>query len=1070
MALGLFIFLIAIAKATFIESDYGTPAAKIAIYNTIWFELLLIYLSFSLIVNIFKYRMFRKEKVAILSFHLAFLVIIVGAGLTRYVGYEGQMPVKEGETTNVIFSAEPYFVLKSNDMVNQFSYEEQRWLSEGRENPFQVRFQLPEKKEVEVEYVSYIENLVDTVITADSIDNMALEFVIRGKTEYLMEDTQREIGGLNFSFEKEDAVPGVRIWQNKGQLYIQSIKPFQRVDMMSLSVEDRMKNRLDSNKVNNIPADTAVPFYSGQLYMIGEESLMFREFKRNTDRIRMKAKKRNEGMNYLTVLLKSGGQTKFVEIPAKSDRIIDPVYTQFAGMNFEIGYGAKPMELPFSILCRDFQLDKYPGSEMPSSFASEVTVVDERNNKTLNKRIFMNNVMDYQGYRFFQSSYFPDESGTILSVNYDWWGTNVTYLGYLLLAVGMVLTVIAPVGRFRQLNQMINKSRKNRSKMIQTVIAIAFFGLVGSTSAFAHQDHKDTLHHHDHADQQPNTGRRAASSPKFKIPEIELKYITKEQADEISDLLVQDFDGRFVPLHTLADKILRKVYHDDTYEDKNAVQVVMAFHLYGPRKWNDKEIIFVSNKIRDQIGTGKYTSVEALEDEQGRFRLMDDYRIAFEKPDSKKSEYDKQLIKLGERYRIMKDVFAYEYLKIVPLPDIEKGNWDFPKSPRLTDIDLASNNFAYYFLLNLFYVSQDSLEYSEAEKFLEPLKEIQWNWIRDYKKLYPESDLPTKSKVEAEILYNEFKIFDNIKNIYFLLGFALLILFFIRTLAAPKRKTEKLLKRISIPFAAVIIIVFVGHGIGLGIRWYISGHAPWSNGYEAVVFIAWSTLLAGLFFIKKNPAVLAVTALLAGMMLFVTELNLLDPEITPLQPVLKSYWLMIHVAVITSSYGFLGVSAILGVLNLFLYLFLGKGNKKRLKMNINELTGVSEMSMIIGLFMLTIGTFLGGVWANESWGRYWGWDPKETWALVSVLTYAIILHLRFIPGLNGKFLFNTVSLWGFSAILFTFFGVNFKLVGLHSYAQGEGVAETPTWVYVTIGIFAAFTLASAIKYRLTERK
>jgi cytochrome c-type biogenesis protein CcsB len=204
------------------------------------------------------------------------------------------------------------------------------------------------------------------------------------------------------------------------------------------------------------------------------------------------------------------------------------------------------------------------------------------------------------------------------------------------------------------------------------------------------------------------------------------------------------------------------------------------------------------------------------------------------------------------------------------------------------------------------------------------------------------------------------------------------------------------------------------------------------------------------------------------MMLMVTELNLLDPEITPLQPVLKSYWLMIHVAIITSSSGFLGLAAILAIVNMILYLVRNTENKKRISMNVNELTAVSEITMTVGLFMLTIGTFLGGVWANESWGRYWGWDPKETWALVSVLTYAIILHLRFIPKLNDKFLFNAVSLWGYSAIIFTFFGVNFKLVGLHSYAQGDGVAETPMWVYYTIAVFALFTIASLVKHLVVK--
>ncbi len=246
-------------------------------------------------------------------------------------------------------------------------------------------------------------------------------------------------------------------------------------------------------------------------------------------------------------------------------------------------------------------------------------------------------------------------------------------------------------------------------------------------------------------------------------------------------------------------------------------------------------------------------------------------------------------------------------------------------------------------------------------------------------------------------------------------------------------------------------------------RWYISGHAPWSNGYEAVVFIAWVTVIAGFLFSKKNPVILAATCILAFCMLFVTEMNILDPEITPLVPVLKSYWLMIHVAIITGSYGFLGLGAILGLINLLLFIFRNKNNGKVITWNINELTYVSEMTITVGLFMLTIGTFLGGIWANESWGRYWGWDPKETWALVSVLVYAVLLHLRFIPALKSKFVFNAVSFWSYSAILFTFFGVNFYLVGLHSYAQGDGLGEFPFGVIVATVLFYAFTEFASLK-------
>jgi cytochrome c-type biogenesis protein CcsB len=321
-----------------------------------------------------------------------------------------------------------------------------------------------------------------------------------------------------------------------------------------------------------------------------------------------------------------------------------------------------------------------------------------------------------------------------------------------------------------------------------------------------------------------------------------------------------------------------------------------------------------------------------------------------------------------------------------------------------------------------------------------------------------------------EISYNKMSIFKNSSMMYLTFGFILLIIFFIRIFIKPSPRASRIFKRIGQVITGLMIIAFVYHGVGLGFRWYISGHAPWSNGYEAVIFIAWVTMIAGFAFSRKNPVIIAGTAILAAMMIFVTEMNLLDPEITPLQPVLKSYWLMIHVAIITGSYGFLGLGAILSLVNLKLYIFRTQKNGKIVTLNINELTYVSEMTITIGLFMLTIGTFLGGIWANESWGRYWGWDPKETWALVSVLVYAVILHLRYIPALRSKFVFNVVSLWGYSAILFTFFGVNFYLVGLHSYAQGEGLGRIPPDIIATVVIFVLFTVFAAIRNKQYANK
>jgi cytochrome c-type biogenesis protein CcsB len=190
----------------------------------------------------------------------------------------------------------------------------------------------------------------------------------------------------------------------------------------------------------------------------------------------------------------------------------------------------------------------------------------------------------------------------------------------------------------------------------------------------------------------------------------------------------------------------------------------------------------------------------------------------------------------------------------------------------------------------------------------------------------------------------------------------------------------------------------------------------------------------------------------------------MDPAIANLVPVLDSYWLMIHVSVIVGSYGPFTLSMILGIVSLILILISNEKNKKKVELNLKELTIINELSLTVGLIMLTIGNFLGGQWANESWGRYWGWDPKETWALISILIYAFVLHMRLVPGLRGKWIFNLMTILAFSSIMMTYFGVNFYLSGLHSYASGDKVI-TPDFVYYSLAFVLILAFFSYFKYK-----
>ena len=331
-------------------------------------------------------------------------------------------------------------------------------------------------------------------------------------------------------------------------------------------------------------------------------------------------------------------------------------------------------------------------------------------------------------------------------------------------------------------------------------------------------------------------------------------------------------------------------------------------------------------------------------------------------------------------------------------------------------------------------------DYSTANKVLSYISCIQRSGNN-------ESILPSEFKINAEINYNKAQVFIFLRNVYSILSLFLLLFAFIDNVKSKKSKFISAALNIGI---LILGLAFVYHTFGMIWRAYLLGYAPWSNGYEALLLVSWGTLLAGFIFSRYAKITLAATSLLAFFILMTASHSSYDPQLTNLTPVLKSYWLIIHVAVLTISYGFLGLGFVLGLINMLLYSFKNKENNSRIDLLISELSWINEMNITIGLVLATIGTFLGGIWANESWGRYWGWDAKETWALIIVLTYTLVLHLRMIPKLNGKFAFNVASILSYGSVLMTFFGVNYFLSkGMHSYGAGDK-SIFPVWAWIAI--------------------
>lgn len=1040
-SLGLIAFLVAIGVATFIESIYGIQAAKISIYNATWFEALLLYLTIALTFNIFRYKMFRREKIAMLSFHLSFIVIMIGAAVTRYISFEGLMVIREGTTSNFIYSSDPYVLVNAQDITQKDGATAleawKTYLSEFNTNNFNYQTKIG-KKEISIRYIDFVSDRVDSLQINQKFKENALELVTDGmRSNYLTENDVLMVGQTPFylSSARPDApnqAPGIYLHVKDGKTWVYPV-----VALKSLPMSEMQKVRASGQA----PADSLYKNYALNewseftpltLYLVGGQQVVFKRLILHAKKVLVKAAKKKSGKDFLTVALNDGKATKKIRLEGGHGQYPKPEKFAMNGVVYQLEYGSIQKTIPFSVRCRDFKLDKYPGSNAPSSFESELTIEDPRNNVKLDRRVFMNNVIDYSGYRFFQSSYELDdpntpenEEGTKLSVNHDALGTNITYVGYLLMALAMILSLFAPAGRFVLLGAQVKKIKLKKAGLGMVILLFA-------NSLFAQHQHAKKIVHHE---------------------------VTTQHAEELASMLVQDYEGRIVPFHTLADQLTRKLTHRNEYKNLNAVQFVLSLHMY-PSHWVSQPIIYIPRSLQEPLKLKATESIMSLSSQDSEFKWMSQYKIAHQKLESKRNEFDKKLIKLNEMYEVANNIFMWQFMRVIPGKNDANNTWFVPLSMELGKKDtLSSKLFVNY--LAAVHQGGENNSYGTANDLLTKFKV--------YQRKAGLAVAPSERAINYEISYNKMQIFKRSYQLYLLSGLLLLVVFFIGIFFSSQKATLRLKwpKRILI---AIALITFVYHGIGLGLRWVISGHAPWSNGYEAIVFIAWVTMIAGFVFAKKNQVVMAGATILAALMLWVTEMNLMDPEITPLVPVLKSYWLMIHVAIITGSYGFLGLACILGLINLKLYLLQTRKSATLVRLNIQEITHITEMTMTVGLYMLTIGTFLGGIWANESWGRYWGWDPKETWALVSVLVYAVILHFRLIPGLQGRFLFSALAFWGYSAILFTFFGVNFMLVGLHSYAQGEGLGQFPIWLIYVIVFFALLTLFAQLRNRYIEKK
>ena len=620
----------------------------------------------------------------------------------------------------------------------------------------------------------------------------------------------------------------------------------------------------------------------------------------------------------------------------------------------------------------------------------------------------------------------------------------------------MMAILFTKHSRFGDLKRKLEVVKNKKAKLLS--VFLLFFGLQGF--AQSHEGHNHTEGDGHNHEQSVMHTRKAPTEAELDTL-LKSNTVKAEHAAKFGRLIIQDAGGRMKPINTFSSELLRKVSHENTFKGMNSDQVFLSMTQFA-NIWLEVPLIYITPKndsIRKIIGIdtkAKFAPFISFFDEKGNYKLSPYLDAAYKAANP--NQFEKDFIETDKKVNLMESALSGRILKIFPIPNHENSKW--VSYLELNEAGLKGMDSTYTkSILPLYFGTLNNAiktqSYDTSDELLES--------INGYQKKFGAKVRPSEEKIDLEIAYNKYDVFQKLPYAY-LFGAIMMLIFTIIQIF----KDRKALRIVINGFHIFIGLLFALHTLGLIARWYISGHAPWSNAYESIIYIAWATMFFGLAFDRKSKLTVASSAFVTAMILAAAYMNWIDPEIANLQPVLNSYWLMIHVAVIVASYGPFALGMILGFVSLLLIFFTNDKNKEKMDLNIQELTYINEMALTIGLVMLTIGNFLGGQWANESWGRYWGWDPKETWALISIMVYAFVIHARFVPSLRGKWVFNLMSLFAFLSILFTYYGVNFHLVGLHSYASGE--AKSFNWIWYSLGAFSLIGLLTYPKYKKYYKK
>ena len=637
-------------------------------------------------------------------------------------------------------------------------------------------------------------------------------------------------------------------------------------------------------------------------------------------------------------------------------------------------------KLPFELRLESFDVKYHDGTRAEADYVSRFTITD--GGATQRAEVSMNNVWKYRSVRFYQSSYDPDMRGSILALNSDPWGIPVTYAGYALLFLSLVWLLVDPKGAFRRLF----KSDMMRRGVLSVMAVCAMSQAAGAANT-----------------------------------------LPRETADRLGRLNIL-YNDRVCTLQTFAVDFTKKLCGSARYGDYTPEQVLAGFIFYGD-EWSAEPIIRVKNgPLRDALQLPGRCSVNTFFNQVMGGYILGPYLNEYYHGHNDK--FHKQVADIDDRLMMVMELRRGTLLRVFPFTSGGKTTWYSP-TENITDtlVDEAHRKYMQN-VFSLIYGEVLAGSYGNVDKILDKMLK--------YQQLNGGSSLPSAAQVKAERIYNAIPFATILFMVNLTLGVVLLIIGLVRLIRPvktdePDRPDKALLRAVPVVGGALLGLSLLALTACIALRWIVGGRVPMANGYETMLLMAWFVMVLALVAARRFRIALPFGFLMSGFFLLVSHINQMDPQITHIMPVLSSPLLSVHVSVIMMSFALLSLTFICGLTAIILRLVRGR-NAVELDGQLDSLALLSRLLLYPALALLGVGIFVGAIWANVSWGAYWSWDAKEVWGLITLMVYAVAAHAASVPFLRRSMGYHIFMTLAFLTLVMTYFGVNYFLGGMHSYA------------------------------------